>query len=83
MKAATLTEARAAKEKLLKKVAKRPDVNGVGITRGQGGYGLKVNLTEDTGKQLPSDVDGVPVRVEVVGAITKRAPAGATRRRSA
>ena len=39
MKAATLTEARAAKEKLLKKVDKRPDVNGVGITRGQAATG--------------------------------------------
>ncbi|HTG46782.1 MAG TPA: hypothetical protein VK646_03925 [Actinomycetota bacterium] len=78
---ATLTQARAAKEKLLRKVATRTDVNGVGITRGQGGYGLKVNLSEDGGKRLPSDVDGVPVRVEVVGAITKRSPA--PRRRSA
>jgi PII-like signaling protein len=85
MKAATLTEARAAKEKLLRKVAKRPDVNGVGITRGQGGYGLKVNLSEDTGKRLPTDVDGVPVRVEVVGTITKSptARSATPRRRSA
>ena len=81
---ATLTEARAAKEKLLRSIAKRSDVNGVGLTRGEGGYGLKVNLVEGgRARALPTEIDGVPVRVEVVGRITKRAPAGSSGRRSA
>jgi hypothetical protein len=84
MKAATLTEARAAKEKLLRQVAERPEVNGVGIARGDGGYAIKVNLSEElSGRKLPTQVDGVPVRVEVVGQISKRAANGSTRRRSA
>jgi len=84
MKAATLTEARAAKEKLLRQVAERPEVNGVGIARGQSGYAIKVNLSEElSGKKLPTQVDGVPVRVEVVGQISKRAANGSPRRRSA
>ena len=47
----------------------------VGITRlAEGGFGLKVNLTsEPAGNiQLPDDVEGVPVQVEVVGKIYKR-----------
>jgi hypothetical protein len=84
MKVATLSEARAAKEKLLRTVAKRREVNGVGITRAQRGYAIKLNLSEDVpGNDLPSEVDGVPVRVEVVGSISKRAPVKAARRRSA
>jgi hypothetical protein len=48
-------------------------VAGVGVTRVDGGYGVKVNLQEQPppGLTLPEDVDGVPVRVEVVGTIRK------------
>jgi hypothetical protein len=81
---ATLTEARAAKEKLLRRVAKRPEVNGVGISRRRDGYAIKVNVSEELGgRKLPAEVDGVPVRVEVVGSISKRGANGAARRRSA
>jgi hypothetical protein len=47
----------------------------VGITRvDDEGFGLKVNLTSEPGLdvQLPDEVAGVPVLVEVVGRIRKR-----------
>jgi len=49
-------------------------VVGVGITRIDGGYGVKVNLREQParGVELPQTVNGVPVRVEVTGPIRKR-----------
>jgi hypothetical protein len=45
----------------------------VGITRIGGGYGVKVNLDipPDPEIDLPETIDGVPVRVEVVGKIRK------------
>jgi hypothetical protein len=50
------------------------DVVGVGITRHGDGYAVKVNLRHPpaAGVDLPKDIDGVPVQVEVVGSITKR-----------
>ena len=49
-------------------------VTGVGITRVKGEYAVKVNLTEpvDPGVELPTEIDGVPVRVEVTGTIRAR-----------
>lgn len=49
-------------------------VVGVGITRVDDGYGLKINLQEqpDPDVEMPQDVNGVPVRVEVIGPIRKR-----------
>lgn len=71
---ATLEQARAAKKEAEKVFGQLGQVVGVGITRVDGGYGVKVNLREQpAGKQaLPSEVGGVPVRVEVVGEIRKR-----------
>jgi hypothetical protein len=48
-------------------------VVGVGITRADHGYAVKVNLQAPPpeGTTLPDVVDGVPVRVEVVGAVRK------------
>ena len=39
-----------------------------------GDYAVKINLSEpvDPGIELPTDIDGVPVRVEVVGTIRPR-----------
>ena len=41
------------------------------------GYGLKVNLERapDARVVLPKEINGVPVRTEVVGTIRKRVPA--------
>lgn len=51
------------------------NVNGIGVTRIAGVYGIKINLACDpTATKLPTEIDGVPVKVEVVGQIRKRAP---------
>ena len=70
----TLDEARAAKAKILGVFGHDPSVIGVGITRIGEGYGVKLNLELPPAPDanLPKDVDGVPVRVEVVGTIRKR-----------
>ena len=48
-------------------------VNGVGIARQGAGYAVKLNLVRPTKTDaVPSRVDGVPVKVEVVGQIEKR-----------
>lgn len=84
MRRATLAEAREAKKKLSRQIARRPDVNGVGIARSGPGYAVKVNLANDhRARELPSEVDGVPVNVEVVGSIVKRTTGSAPKRRSA
>ena len=44
----------------------------VGITRIEDGYGLKVNLERPPESPLPTEVDGIPLRVEIVGSIRKR-----------
>ncbi|MCH8830352.1 MAG: hypothetical protein IID45_12315 [Planctomycetes bacterium] len=47
----------------------------VGITRlGDDSFALKVNLTSEPSPdiELPDEVEGVPVQVEVVGKIRKR-----------
>jgi hypothetical protein len=74
MNAATLDEARAAKAKALTAYKGNASVVGVGITRIDGGYGVKVNLDSApaTDTDLPRLIDGVPIRVEVVGTIRKR-----------
>ena len=69
----TLAEARAAKARAQEVFGRFAPVVGVGITRIDGGYGVKVNLSEQppAGVSLPEGVDGVPVRAEVVGTIRK------------
>ncbi len=68
----TLDEARAAKTAASTLFASLATVVGVGITRVGEGYGLKVNLREQAKGPLPTEVAGVPVQVEVVGAIRKQ-----------
>jgi hypothetical protein len=65
----SLDEARKAKRRATKVFEPFVSVVGIGITRIGDGYGLKVNLRNlpPSDTQLPTDVDGVPVRVEVVG----------------
>ncbi len=73
MKPATLSQARAAKAKVAELMKDSDAVNGVGITRQGAGYAVKLNLARPAGTDaLPSRVDGVPVKVEIVGEITKR-----------
>ena len=69
-----LAKAQAAKRSALRRFEKLGKVTGVGITRVNGEYALKVNLSEpvEPGTELPTDIDGVPVRVEVTGTIRTR-----------
>lgn len=71
---ATLKDAQAAKMKAARVFRELVGEAAVGIMPlGHDRYGLKVNLatTPDEGVSLPNDVDGVPVRIEVVGTIHK------------
>jgi hypothetical protein len=72
----TLDRARAAKARAHIVFSKLADVVGVGITTIGSEYGLKVNVSSPppSSTTLPKRVDGVPVRVEVVGKIRKRDP---------
>lgn len=65
----TLDEVRAAKPRAQAVFAALGEVVGVGVTRAESGYGLKVNLRVPPPNDviLPTEVDGVPVRLEVVG----------------
>ena len=70
----TVEEARAAKKRAMDVFKGLGTVVGVGITKIDGGYAVKVNLREKPKARaaMPETIDGVPVRVEVVGAIRKR-----------
>jgi hypothetical protein len=70
-----LDRARAAKAHAHAVFSKLGDVVGVGITTIGSEYGLKINLASPppTSSTLPTEIDGVPVRVEVVGRIRKQA----------
>ena len=72
----TLDRARAAKARAHQVFSELADVVGVGITTIGSEYGLKVNVSSppSSSTTLPSEVDGVPVRVEVVGKIHKQDP---------
>ncbi|MBO3086155.1 hypothetical protein [Cellulomonas fengjieae] len=66
---ADLEQARAAKEHLRTRLKGRSDVRGIGIARSADGYQLQVNMSHEPGPDLPGAVDGVDVRVRVVGTI--------------
>lgn len=69
-----LQAARAAKEKARKVFAKLAHVTGVGITRRDGIYCVKVNLAEEPPPELtlPEAIDDVPVVLHVTGRIRKQ-----------
>jgi hypothetical protein len=72
---AGLTRARAAKSKALELFDSLVGGAAVGLTRQRSGaYSLKVNLTEPPAANitLPTEIDGVPIKIEVVGPIRKR-----------
>jgi hypothetical protein len=70
----TLDRAQAAKEVAVKRFEPLGTLVGAGITRVKGEYAVKINLSKpvDPGFELPTDIDGVPVRVEVTGPIRAR-----------
>ena len=69
---ADLQQARTAKESLRRTLAGRADVRGIGIAPASDGYGLQVNVHSE-GAGVPRRVDGVDVRVRVVGAVHAQA----------
>lgn len=68
-----LQRARAAKDRLVEVLGENPDVSGIGIARGViDGYVLQVNLrTNHARSAIPPEIDGVTVRVQVVGRIRR------------
>jgi hypothetical protein len=70
----SLEQARAAKESAKVLLTALPGVVGVGITKVGEDYALKVNLRAPlpAGVSAPERIGGVPVKVEVVGRITRR-----------
>jgi hypothetical protein len=71
---ASLDAARAAKKKAAKAFEGCGEVVGVGIVSIGDGYGVKVNLADApaAGSSPPTEVDGVPIKHEVVGTIKKQ-----------
>ena len=71
---ASIEQARAAKAKALVTFSRKVTIVGIGITRIGEGYGLKINLQQPPAGsvQLPDSIDGVPVRLEIVGDIHKQ-----------
>jgi hypothetical protein len=69
----TIDEARAAKPRALEIFRRLGAVASVGVARIDDGYGLKVNLREPLRPEIspPTAVEGVPVRVEIVGAVRR------------
>ena len=68
--AAALADARAAKATLAARLAGEPVVVGVGVGRAPDGWAVRVALARPAPElALPSEVDGVPVVVAVVGRI--------------
>ncbi len=70
----TLNRVRSVKADAHGTFSRLASVVGIGITRVGAGYGLKINLhaAPDGTVTLPADIQGVPVRVEIVGAIRKQ-----------
>jgi hypothetical protein len=71
----TLEEAMAAKKAAFRVFERLTKVSGIGVTRSGRGYAVKFNVPEGlpAGMMVPEKIGGVPVRVEVVGPIKKRA----------
>jgi hypothetical protein len=69
----TLEQARAAKVRAKEVFPKLADVAGIGITRHDQGYAVKVNLQRQPSPEvsLPGELDGVPIRVEITGGAHK------------
>jgi hypothetical protein len=74
MKTTGLDQARAAKERAKSLFAGKASVVGIGLTRVGDGFGVKVNLDAPPAPDadLPETIDGVPVRIDVIGTIRPR-----------
>jgi hypothetical protein len=72
MTRSSLAAARAAAAKVRASLGARPEIAGIGVGRHEDGYAVKVNLTVPCAA-VPAEMDGVPVRSEVIGPVRKRA----------
>jgi hypothetical protein len=76
--AATIAQARKAKEKVMALVAANVSLKnalaGIGISTIDSGYGVKVNFANEVAEQrtLPRTLDGVPLVISIVGKVSKR-----------
>lgn len=67
---ATYEDARKTQQHALRQLrSNHPEVSGLGIARIADGWGFKVNLRRPSKYELPPEVDGVPVVVEVTGRV--------------
>jgi len=69
----SLEQARAAKVRAKEVFPRLVDVAGIGITRLDQGYAVKVNLERQPSPEvsLPGELDGVPIHIEITGGAHK------------
>ena len=73
MSSITITQARRAKSRVAGLIANDENVVGIGVTKADAGYAVKVNWRKRPARMgVPSTIDGVPVIHEVVGTIRAR-----------
>ncbi|WP_320783587.1 hypothetical protein [Streptomyces sp. CRN 30] len=81
-----LAAARQAKSRIMDTVLNTGDaqrVTGVGLRQQEGSWVVRINLCEDddgTRRRIPSEIEGVPVVVEVTGTVRAQPAAGGTLR---
>jgi hypothetical protein len=69
-----IERARAAKQHLRRDLDGRDGIRAIGLGRGEDGYRLQVGVASRADADgLPAEVDGVTVRVRVVGAVQAQA----------
>lgn len=66
----TLEQAQQAKKELYPLVKNKEHFAGIGITKDNGDYAVKVNFSLETKDKIPQDIAGVKVMVEIVGQVT-------------
>lgn len=71
-KAPSIEDARVAKTEAKRRLARESGVVGIGLTKLQGRYAVKVNVEKAISTVLPARLGDVAVVVEVVGKILKR-----------
>lgn len=72
MGAVTLEQAQAAKAEAKDIFSRIGEVLGIGITKVGQDYAIKVNLRGPVSAAAPTEVRGVPVKLELIGKITRR-----------
>lgn len=70
-----LEAARQVKERAKEIFSRYGSVNGIGLTRLEGHYAVKVNFESEPldRANLPHDIEGVPIVIQVVGPLHKQA----------